>query len=55
MGSESGNGWRGMVEEMIWWVVIGITGLIGGMGLRPVSEEYTPGRLITKWKKESPK
>ncbi|KAL9133403.1 MAG: hypothetical protein Q9175_005416 [Cornicularia normoerica] len=42
MGPESGNGWRGMVEEMIWWVVIGITGLIGGiMGLRPVSEAYT--------------
>lgn len=49
MGSESGQGWRGMVERMIWWVVVGVAVLIGGIfGLDPVSEAYTPGDLITK-------
>ena len=49
MGSESGKGWRGMVENMIWWVVRGVAVLIGAVfGLKPVSEAYTPGGLMSK-------
>lgn len=56
MGSEDGNGWRGMVEEMMWWVVLGVAGLIGGvLGLKPVSEAYTPDRLISQWEEKNPK
>ena len=50
MGSENGKGWRGVVEELMWRVVMGVAGLIGGvLGLKPVSEAYTPDRLISKW------
>ena len=49
MGSEGGKGWRGMVEEMVWWVVLGLAVLIGTVfGLKPVSEAYTPGDLMSK-------
>ena len=56
MRSESGEGWRGMVEEMIWWVVGGMAVLIAGVfGLKPVSEAYTPAPLISKWEEKNPK
>ena len=46
MGTENSSGWRGMLEEMKWWVVLGMESLIGGVfGLKPVREAYTP-RLI---------
>lgn len=46
MGIENGNGWRGVLEEMTWWIVLGMASLIGGVfGLKPVREAYTP-RLI---------
>lgn len=48
MGAD-GHGWRAMIEEMIWGLVLGMAGLIGGaLGLQPVSEAYTPGPLIAK-------
>lgn len=53
MGAEGGNGWRGLVEETTLWVVFGIAGLVGGVFcLKPVSEAYTPGRLISEWEKD---
>lgn len=56
MGAESGEGWRGMVEEMIWWVVLGMAILIAGVfGLKPVSEAYTPASLISKWEEKKSK
>ncbi len=56
MGAENGHGWRGMVEEMIWWLILGMASLIGGVfALKPVSEAYTPGRLISKWEEKHPK
>ena len=56
MGAENGHGWRGMVEEMIWWLILGMASLIGGVvGLKPVSEAYTPGRLISEWEEKHPK
>ena len=46
MGTKNSNGWRGMLEEMKWWVVLGMESLIGGVfGLKPVRGAYTP-RLI---------
>ena len=55
MGSESGDGWRGMTEEIIWWFVLGIAGLVGNfMGLMPVSKAYTPSDLGSKGGKGSP-
>lgn len=48
MGSDSGQGWRGMVEKMIWWIFVGVAVMIGGIfGLNPVSEAYTPGDLMS--------
>ena len=49
MGSESGKGWMGMVEKMIWWAVLGVAVLIFAVfGLKPVSEAYIPGGLMSK-------
>ena len=56
MGAEGGNGWRGMVEEILWWIVMVMAGLIGSvLGLKPVNEAYTPGGLISKGEEKKSK
>lgn len=50
LGAEDGKGWRGMVEEMIWWALQEMACMIGFvLGLQPVNEAYTPGRSISQW------
>ena len=56
MGAEDDNGWRAMVEEIIWWLFAGTASLVGALfGLEPVSEAYTPAPLASRWEKEKSK
>ena len=56
MGPEDGNGWRAMVEEMIWWLLVGMASLVGAVfGLKPVSEAYTPGPLVSRREEQKSK
>ena len=41
MGTKNSNEWRGMLEEMKWWVVLGMESLIGGVfGLNTADDGY---------------
>ncbi len=56
MQPESGDGWRAMVEVMIWWVLVSVARLVGAVfGLKPVSEAYTPSPLISLWEERKSK
>lgn len=53
MGPEDGKGWRAMVEEIIWWLLVGMANLVAAVfNLKPVSEAYTPGPLISQWEEK---
>ena len=53
MGPEDGNGWRAMVEEVIWWLVVSMANLVGAVfNLKPVSKAYTPDLLVSQWKEK---
>lgn len=56
MGPEDGNGWRAMVEEMIWALLVGMASVVCAVfGLKPVSEAYTPGPLVSRWEERKSK
>ena len=49
-GKGDGSGWRGFVEAVISYSVMGLANAVGRlMGLRAVNEEYTPGWLMRSW------
>ena len=53
MGPEDGNGWRAMVEEMIWALLAGMASIVCAVfGLKAVSEAYTPGPLVSRWEEK---
>ena len=53
MGPEDGKGWRAVVEEIIWWLLVGMANLVAALfNLKPVSEAYTPGPLISQWEEK---
>ena len=56
MRPESGNGWRGMVEEILWWLVASMASLVGAVfDLKPVNEAYTPDSLLARFEKSTPR
>ena len=49
-GKGDGSGWRGFVEAVISYSVMGLASAVGRlMGLMAVNEEYTPGWLMRSW------
>ena len=56
MGPESANGWRAMVEEVVWWLYVGMASLVGALfNLQPVSQAYTPDSLVSDCEKKKSK
>ena len=55
MQPESENGWRAMIEETIWWLIVSMANLVGVLfGLESVNKAYTPDPLFSQWEERKP-